>query len=83
MQNGRGEPVVPTKTSLELAKRLLENVAIHDVDQPTGTTWSVLPIVTPDGLVKHFVEISSLDPRVDVRGPQNTSGQKHCRCEEE
>lgn len=68
MQTARGRPVVPSQRSLETARRLLNEAEVTELDQPTGTTWSVLPIVTPDGLIKHFVELSCLDQGVEVRG---------------
>jgi hypothetical protein len=69
--------VYPSLSALERARILLESATLEDTDSipiPTGSTWSVLPIVTPEGLVKHFVEISLLDTDINVRGtrkPQN------------
>lgn len=61
----------PSLSALDRARELLESVTLEDtatVFHPTGSTWSVLPIVTPQGLVKHFVEISLLDTEINVRG---------------
>lgn len=82
MLTARGAPVVPSQRALEAARRLLSEAEVTELDQPTGATWSVLPIVTPDGLVKHFVQLSCLDEGVEIRGTFMDSVVKQCfqRC---
>ncbi|BDA50719.1 hypothetical protein COCOBI_16-3950 [Coccomyxa sp. Obi] len=79
---GTGKLLEVSDSSRKHAEELFASLDISSADLPTGADWPVLPLVTPEGLLVHFVENSAVLP-VQSRDPSHVSGQKHSRCGEE
>ncbi|CAL8465095.1 g4630 [Coccomyxa elongata] len=79
---GTGKVLEVSDSSKKQAEELFASLDISLIDLPTGADWPVLPLVTPEGLLVHFVEKSAV-LAVQSRDPSHLSGQKHSRCGEE
>ncbi|KAK9917487.1 hypothetical protein WJX75_004951 [Coccomyxa subellipsoidea] len=59
---GTGRVLEVPHSSLQRAKELFKSSSSEAPDLPTGADWPVLPLVTPGGLILHFVEEHALLP---------------------